>query len=80
MNNLNFLNKAIVYATNVGKMVKPEEGVWNSLWAATTDKKNIKSGTFYEPVGEPGKQSKFSTDTKLQEELWEYTQKQLDGH
>lgn len=80
VNKLSFLNKAIVYATNVGKLVKPEEGVWNSLWAATTDKKNFKSGTFYEPVGELGKQSKFSIDTKLQEELWEYTQKQLEGH
>ncbi|KAL9130024.1 MAG: hypothetical protein Q9175_007130 [Cornicularia normoerica] len=79
VNNLGLLNKAIVYATASRKMVKPEEGVWNSLWAATTDKKNVKSGAFYEPVGELGKQSKFSVDTKLQAELWEYTQKQLQG-
>ena len=77
--NLNFLNKAIVYATASRKMVTPEEEVWNSLWAATADKRNVKSGTFYEPVGESGKHSKFSLDPKLQAELWDYTQKQLQG-
>jgi retinol dehydrogenase 12 len=70
----------LVTVTSIGKTPTPEQGVQNQLWAATVDKKVLKSGAFYEPVGELGKPSKYSQDKQLAAELWEWTQKQLEGH
>ena len=80
VNSLGFANKMLVWLTNIGKMKSPEEGAQNSLWAATADKGSLKSGAFYEPVAEPGKHTKLSQDTKLAQELWDWTQKELEGH
>lgn len=77
---LGMANKMIVRLTNIGKMKTLEEGAQNSLWAATTDKASLKSGTFYEPVGVPGKHSKLSQDTELAQQLWDWTQKELEAH
>jgi NAD(P)-dependent dehydrogenase (short-subunit alcohol dehydrogenase family) len=77
---LGMLNKALVYATNIGKMKTVDEGVQNQLWASTVGMKHLKSGSFYMPVGEPGKPSKYSKDGELSEELWNWTQKQLEAH
>lgn len=77
---LGMLNKALVYATNIGKMKTVDEGVQNQLWASTVGMTHLKSGSFYMPVGEPGKPSKYSKDGKLSEELWNWTQKQLEAH
>lgn len=76
---LGFANKMLVRLTNIGKMKSPEEGAQNTLWAATADKKSLKSGEFYEPVGEPGKHNQLSQDTKLAQALWDWTQKELEG-
>lgn len=80
VNGLGFANKILVRLTNIGKMKSPEEGAQNSLWAATVDKKSLRSGEFYEPVAEPGKHSKLSQNTRLAQELWDWTQKELEGH
>jgi retinol dehydrogenase-12 len=57
------------------------EGAKNSLWASTAkkgDKKGeVKSGEYYTPVGVPGKGSSISNDTKLAEQLWVWTEKEL---
>ena len=80
VNGLGFANKMLVRLTNIGQMKSPEEGAQNSLWAATVDKKSLKSGAYYIPVAEPGKHKKLSQDTKLAQELWDWTQKELEGH
>lgn len=77
---LGFLDKALVYVTNVGKMVTPQQGACNQLWAATADKGKVTNGEFYEPVGVPGTHDKMSNDEKLAGELWEWTQKELEGY
>lgn len=33
------------------KMISPEEGRYNILWAAAGDKEGVVSGELYEPVG-----------------------------
>jgi retinol dehydrogenase-12 len=57
------------------------EGAKNSLWDSTAkkgDKKGeVKSGEYYTPVGVPGKGSSISNDTKLAEQLWVWTEKEL---
>src|SRR5258708_33091239 len=52
IDNLSSANRAIVYATKVGRMIKPSEDVYNQLWVATVDKPNVKNGQVYEPVGQ----------------------------
>lgn len=75
---LGLVNKALVYLLNMGKIKSPAEGVWNQLWAATAE--NVTSGAYYEPVGVLGKQSKDSENAKLAGELYEWTQKELEGY
>ena len=77
---LNFINKAIVYATNIGKIKKPHEGAYQACWASTTAKTNIENGAFYEPVGQRGEGSKDSVRKELWEELWTWTQKELEPY
>ena len=75
--NLGFLNSAFVRVTNPFSMLTEEQGTHNSLWATTTERKNIISGEFYVPVGVPGTHDKESKSEKLAEELWEWTEKEL---
>ncbi|KAB8272977.1 hypothetical protein BDV30DRAFT_239061 [Aspergillus minisclerotigenes] len=58
--------------------VNVREGAFNSLWAATNPA--AESGVFYYPVGVTGKESKLVKDEKLCEQLWEYTEKELQPH
>ncbi|KAM5343307.1 hypothetical protein ACJ41O_014273 [Fusarium nematophilum] len=53
-------------------------GTKNQLWAAVSP--DVKSGEFYYPVGTLGKGSKLSKDNALAEELWNWTEMELEGH
>ncbi|KAF7585754.1 hypothetical protein BBP40_010156 [Aspergillus hancockii] len=76
--NLGWANRAFVYVTNMGKLMKPEEGAYNQLWASTTPKESLKNGQFYEPVGIlSSKLDKVSKDDALAKQLWEWTDKAL---
>ena len=61
----------------IWQQVSVEEGVKNQLWAASTEKAAIENGAFYEPVGKPGVQTAASKDTKLAEDLYEWTEKAI---
>jgi NAD(P)-dependent dehydrogenase (short-subunit alcohol dehydrogenase family) len=74
---LNWLDRSIVYLTNFNKMVSPEQGVKNGIWACTTLREGIQSGAFYEPVGELGTHTKWSQDLVLAEKLWDWTSEAL---
>ncbi|THX75011.1 hypothetical protein D6D04_07629 [Aureobasidium pullulans] len=77
---LGWMDRMIVYATNIGKMVSEEEGVKNGIWAATVPRSEVVSGGFYEPVGEVGKHSRWSEDEGLAIRLWEWTEGVLKEH
>ena len=77
---LGWMDRMIVYATNIGKMVSEEEGVKNGIWAATVKREDVASGGFYEPVGEVGKHSRWSEDEGLAARLWEWTEGVLKEH
>ncbi|WQF80110.1 Putative short-chain dehydrogenase/reductase SDR, NAD(P)-binding domain superfamily [Colletotrichum destructivum] len=53
-------------------------GTKNQLWAAVSP--DAKSGEFYFPVGVTGKGSKQSRDKALEEALWDWTERELEGH
>ena len=82
--NLSFGAKAVVH---VGcllqgiKMIDPDEGCYNLLWAAAGDKKSVVNGELYEPVGVLSKtHSKPRSNKQLPGELWEWTQKALETY
>lgn len=58
--------------------VSVEEGVKTQLWAATA--KGIKTGEYYEPIGVTGKDNARSKDGTFVKELWDWTQRELEGH
>lgn len=58
--------------------VSVEEGVKTQLWAGTA--KAAKSGEYYEPVGVTGKGSEYAYNNDVAEKLWEWTEKELEGH
>ena len=79
--NLGWANKLLVYVTNMGKVIKPEEGAYNQLWAVTAEKSKIINGALYEPVGLlSDKLDKTAKSEKLAAELWEWTENQLQGY
>jgi len=54
-----------------------QEGAYNTLWAATSDTRRPQSRVVYEPVGKAVSPTKLSSDTALEEKLWEWTEKEL---
>lgn len=61
-------------------MVKPQEGAYNTLWAATREKGVVRNGGFYEPVGldcTDKRLDKLAKDVGLARELWEWTEGEL---
>ncbi|KAI1131830.1 NAD(P)-binding protein [Nemania abortiva] len=50
-------------------------GIRNHLWVATSP--GMVSGTYYEPVGVPGKTSKEAEDKDMPQRLWEWTSNEL---
>jgi NAD(P)-dependent dehydrogenase (short-subunit alcohol dehydrogenase family) len=86
-------NRAVVYATAWWRFVKPEEGAYNQVWAATVDfvewengkneEKGVVNGGYYEPVGKymDGSLDSVALDREgaLAGRLWEWTEEALMG-
>ncbi|KAM0124826.1 hypothetical protein ACHAPC_009817 [Botrytis cinerea] len=60
------------------------DGAKNQLWAAVANKGNAKGevlkGEYYTPVGIFGNGNKYAGDEKLADELWEWTEKELEAY
>lgn len=52
-------------------------GIVNHLWAATSP--DVVSGSYYEPVGVPGKESALAKAEALGKRLAEWTEEQIKG-
>lgn len=63
-----------------GKYLTPEEGAYNMCWVATTDRGNLRNGAYYEPVGWLGSMTKIAEDQEARNELWEWTQRELEEY
>jgi len=55
-----------------------EQGVKNQLWASVGS--GVVNGEYYEPVGVGGLASADGKDEGLARRLWEWTEKELEGH
>jgi len=69
----------IVRSSNVGKIISEDDGIKNQLWAATSPRKELENGQFYDLVGTVGSTTKASTDRELAKRLWEWTEEQIDA-
>ncbi|KAI4852830.1 NAD(P)-binding protein [Aureobasidium sp. EXF-8845] len=57
-----------------------QDGAWNTLWAATTDKKEVRKNYYFEPVGQAVAGSKYAQDRQLGEKLWNFTEGEFVRH
>lgn len=75
---LSFMDRMIVYAGNINKFLKDDQGHWNQVWAVGVPKDKARQGELYEPVGVPSKSyTPFCLDEKLAARLWDWTEEEL---
>ncbi|KAK4244160.1 hypothetical protein C7999DRAFT_17548 [Corynascus novoguineensis] len=70
-------------AVHLGLITSVETGVRNQLWASVApsgDGRRLVSGGYYVPVGVAGQESALAKDEELARRLWEWTDKELEGH
>ncbi|KAH7025489.1 hypothetical protein B0J12DRAFT_722147 [Macrophomina phaseolina] len=60
--------------------VDVKTGTLTQLWASTAPRNTIKNGMMYFPVGKEHEGNKMMNDTKLAEELWNWTENELEKH
>ncbi|KAF0319240.1 retinol dehydrogenase [Colletotrichum asianum] len=78
MNNSNFLVGMVVYLGVKVVAVSPQKGALNQLWASFSP--DVKSGTFYHPVGVTGKGTRLSENKEKRDALWNWTEEELRSH
>ncbi|KAF4540342.1 Short-chain dehydrogenase/reductase SDR [Lasiodiplodia theobromae] len=75
------INTILIYILAWWQMVPPEKGAHNQLWAAAGKVPKEKNGEMYEPVGVLStKLDETAKDDKLAEQLWDWTQKELEKY
>jgi hypothetical protein len=78
---MGLFDRALIKVVNLHlPRISLQEGAYNTLWAATSVDKGLKSGGVYEPVGKPVEHTKLSADEALEMELWEWTEKELAAY
>ena len=77
--NLGPLDKLFLKATAAAKARPQHELAWNVIWAATSSREGLKSGSYYEPVGKLAnlKKGNWNRDEGLEERLWAWTETEL---
>ncbi|PYI13625.1 retinol dehydrogenase 11 [Aspergillus violaceofuscus CBS 115571] len=76
--NLGCWNRAFVWVSNLGQVMKPAEGAYHQLWAATTATAHLTNGGFYEPVGVlSSKLDSAAQHQELATRLWDWTDEAL---
>ncbi|KAG9256196.1 uncharacterized protein F5Z01DRAFT_497553 [Emericellopsis atlantica] len=62
------------------RVVPVNEGVKHELWAMTVADEELDNGAYYEPIGIKGRLEKGAADNELASKLWDWTDKELEGH
>lgn len=75
--NENFMDRQVVNMI-ADKWLSVEAGAYNQTWAATTQKKNLENGAYYEPVAKKTTpNTMLGKDARLAMALWDWTEKEL---
>ncbi|KAJ8081768.1 short-chain alcohol dehydrogenase [Marasmius tenuissimus] len=69
--------RAFVMVAVSWRLLTPEKGAHNSVWASTADRTSFKNGAHYDPVGVLSKPGKDARDEGLGKKLWEWTEEEL---
>jgi NAD(P)-dependent dehydrogenase (short-subunit alcohol dehydrogenase family) len=82
---MGLVNRTLLYVAQWmqgNKVLTPEEGSWNTVWAAcVAERSEVRNGGFYMPVGVDGWDSvldQTARDEKLADQLWEWTLQALE--
>ncbi|RFU79338.1 nadp-binding domain [Trichoderma arundinaceum] len=59
--------------------LSPQSGANSILWAATADKIGVESCRLYVPIGKAREQEKAGMDEGAAQQLWDWTQNELEG-
>ncbi|KAI3322255.1 NAD(P)-binding protein [Xylariaceae sp. AK1471] len=79
ISDLKLFDRVFVNVTSMGKMIPPEQGTLNHLWAVSAPRSEIKTGGFYEPVGVfPSEEAAVAKEKKYGDQLWKYTEDELE--
>ena len=79
--NVSLSTKLPALISSIGKRTPVEEGHFTQCWAATCEKTKLSNGEYYEPIGVAGKRTtKLSKDMQLAEQLWDWTQTELERY
>ncbi|RAL08786.1 oxidoreductase, short-chain dehydrogenase/reductase family [Aspergillus homomorphus CBS 101889] len=78
LDNLGCFGRAFIWVMSLGRVLRPEEGAYNQLWAATTARPDLQNGQFHEPVGILSTKLKATArDEDLAKRLWDWTDEAL---
>ncbi|KAL0572333.1 hypothetical protein V5O48_009623, partial [Marasmius crinis-equi] len=77
---LTTVSKILYLLVSKWREVKPVVGAYTQTWAATTEKGNLVSGGYYEPVGVLTEAAKVASDEELAKRLWEWTEIELKDY
>jgi NAD(P)-dependent dehydrogenase (short-subunit alcohol dehydrogenase family) len=80
--NFPMLDRFIMWVTTIGKRSPVDQLAWNGLWAATAPRGSsaaqVRGGEYYEPIGVIPKPTSYSKNLSLENDLWDWTQEQLE--
>ncbi|KAI4717461.1 oxidoreductase [Aureobasidium sp. EXF-10727] len=81
--NFSVLDRFVMWVTTIGKRSSVDQLAWNGLWAAIaprgTSKGQVRGGEYYEPVGVRPKLTSHQKNAGLEDELWDWTQEELEA-
>ncbi|KAI5236429.1 oxidoreductase [Aureobasidium subglaciale] len=82
-NNFALLDRFVMWTTTIGRRSSVDQLAWNGLWAATAPKGvgqgRVQGGEYYEPVGVRPDSTGHQNNAALEDELWDWTQEQLEA-
>lgn len=73
-----FLNKLVIQPLVALTGVSNEEGAKTQLWCSFS--KDVKNGSYYEPVGKGGKENKLLHNGEMSKKLWDWSEKEFQAH
>ncbi|KAK3336294.1 hypothetical protein B0T19DRAFT_396058 [Cercophora scortea] len=75
---LGFVDRAVIYVSQVGRVLTPTQGSWNHLWGISVPREKVVRGAFYEPVGVVMESEKaVAREAEVRARLWDWTEGEL---
>ena len=66
--------------TMAGVLYDVEKGTRNQLWCAMAAREEVRRSHYWKPIGVEAAGSRYAKDEKLAEQLWDWTEGELEKH